>query len=1030
MSVHRPNTWHGSSQGGKKLDPSELDEWTGPVFYLSHLAVEQPKSLTTPVRIVFNSSQIYRGVSLNSFLAKGTDTFKNNLLGMLLRFREEAVVLIGDVRKMYNSVYLEPLEQQTHRFLWRDLGDRPPDIWCITRVNMGDKPAGTISIEAKDRTAEMFRHLSPKAADLIIYSSYVDDLVDSVPSYAEAQQLTKDADQILSKGGFTVKGWSFGGRDVPEAGTDIQQVLGVCWIADEDKILFKVSLNFSPKRRNVCSGPDLTKHDVPDAIPDCLTRRLVLQQVMRIFYPFGFLAPFLVIAKVYLRETWILKLGWDDVLTPDLQSKWTVYFTQLFDIEELRFERCMKPTNAVGNPILIILSDGSETAYGCAAYIRWTLPDGSFWCHLVMAKCRIAPVSRISIPQMELNGAVLSKRCRKVVEAECRYTFDKIYHFVDSETMLRMINKISTRFHVYEGVRIGEIKAATDGDVSCWGWISGNDNIADWVTRGRSPSELGPDSSWQRGPSFLFLPIEEWGAKFCPAVTEVLPGERSVKVSVNSVSLSKLSGLRCSSIHKMRRVYARIFAILRARSFKGGHVSNIKPDLLSEAETFLIADAQSSWTNETVRSHFRTLLPIKHDDLWVIGLRVSDHNPLTPENRPQTLLPKDHPVTRLLMRESHEQTAHGGRDATVTKFRTRFWTSQATKISKSVCAQCQRCKILKVKHLKQIMGKMPSGRLLPSVPFSSVMVDLFGPYLVREVQKRISGKAWGVIFTDLCSRAVHIEVAFGYDTKSFLLVLCRFAAIRGWPSVMYSDPGTQLVGASSELVQAWKDLDQDAIAKVGADSGMEWKFGPADSPWYQGAVEILVKAAKRALDLSVRGIRLSVPEILTAFTQAADLLNERPLGIMPSLDSSISVITPNSLLLGRSSSRNPGCYEEKPSLRSCVTTVQKIVSQFWTHWTNLYAPTLIRQSKWLYEHRDIQVGDVVLVADPSVRWGEYRLARVSAILPSSDGRVRKVKVTYKKYKVGEKVHQYSGATDTAVERSVQRLALLVPIQDQ
>ena len=232
---------------------------------------------------------------------------------MLLRFREEAVVLIGDVRKMYNSVYLEPLEQHTHRFLWRDLEDRPPDIWCITRVNMGNKPAGTISIEAADRTAEIFRHLSPKAADLIIYSSYLDNLVDSVPSYAEAQQLTKDANQILSKGGFTVKGWSFGGHDVQEAGTDIQHVLGVCWIADEDKILFKVSLNFSPKRRNVCSGPDLTKSDVPDAIPDCLTRRLVLQQVMRIFDPFGFLAPFLIIAKVYLRETWILELGWDDV---------------------------------------------------------------------------------------------------------------------------------------------------------------------------------------------------------------------------------------------------------------------------------------------------------------------------------------------------------------------------------------------------------------------------------------------------------------------------------------------------------------------------------------------------------------------------------------------------------------------------------------------------------------------------------------------------------------------------------------------
>ena len=215
--------------------------------FTSHLAVEQPKSLTTPVRIVFNSSQLFRGVSLNSFLTKGPDSFKNNLLGMLLRFREEQVVLIGDIRKMYNSVHLDILEQHTHRFLWRDLEDRPPDVWCITRVNMGDKLDGTISIEAKDRTAELFRHINPQAADLIIESSYVDDIVDSVPSLEVAKKVTHDADLILSKGGFKVKGWLFGGDDVPTAKNEVHQVLGVSWIASEDLIVFQVSLNFSPK---------------------------------------------------------------------------------------------------------------------------------------------------------------------------------------------------------------------------------------------------------------------------------------------------------------------------------------------------------------------------------------------------------------------------------------------------------------------------------------------------------------------------------------------------------------------------------------------------------------------------------------------------------------------------------------------------------------------------------------------------------------------------------------------------------------
>ena len=76
-----------------------------------------------------------------------------------------------------------------------------------------------------------------------------------------------------------------------------------------------------------------------------------------------------------------------------------------------------------------------------------------------------------------------------------------------------MINKISTRFKVYEGVRIGEIQAATDGDMSSWAWISGEDNTADWLTRGQLPDQLGEDSEWWNGPSILYKPIEEWGLK-------------------------------------------------------------------------------------------------------------------------------------------------------------------------------------------------------------------------------------------------------------------------------------------------------------------------------------------------------------------------------------------------------------------------------------------------------------------------------------------------------------------------------------
>ncbi|XP_013384966.1 uncharacterized protein LOC106154941 [Lingula anatina] len=502
-------------------------------------------------------------------------------------------------------------------------------------------------------------------------------------------------------------------------------------------------------------------------------------------------------------------------------------------------------------------------------------------------------------------------------------------------------------------------------------------------------------------------------------------GEKKIQASVKTVNTGTLphaetSYSRCSSLKVIKWAYARILAIFRAGSFRGGNKSNVTPDLLAQAEMLLISDAQNSaWYNDSVKAQFRTLMPVRQDGLWVVGTRIAHQNPLTPENKPLILLPRKHPLTKLFMNDAHANCGHKGRDVTVAKFRSRFWTSHAAKLSKSICDNCQLCKLLKTKYVDQKMGPMPPARLMPSPPFSTVMLDLFGPYQVRgEVQKRTTGKAWGVIFTDLCCRAVHTEVVFGYDTQSFLLALSRFAAIRGWPSVIYSDPGSQLLGASVELARAWANIDKDVLLRQGSDMGLNWKFGPADSPWYQGAVESLVKSAKKAIDLSVKNQRLSVPEILTVFTQVADLLNERPIGVMPSVDSTLNILTPNSLLLGRSTSRNPGGYDANPSLRSRLTLVEGCVKQFWEQWKNLFAHTLVHQTKWFKGNRDLKVGDVVIVPDSNVLKGEYRLAKVTEVFPGTDGLVRRVKVSYKNYRVGEKVHEYEDAKNIEMQKCV------------
>lgn len=231
-------------------------------------------------------------------------------------------------------------------------------------------------------------------------------------------------------------------------------------------------------------------------------------------------------------------------------------------------DRCLRPPNSLGQLWLLIFRDGSDLTYGFAAYIRWQLDNGDVWCRLVVAKCRIAPVDKLSTSQMELNATVLSKRGRTVIEKEMRLNFERALHIVDSETVLNMINKTNTRFKVYEGVRIGEIQAATNGGVSCWAWISGHNNTADWLTRRRASDELNKESHWWNGSSVLYQPVENWGLKFGIQKEESLPGEKKIcSTAAVAAHSAFIDYERFSDINRIIWVVARLKNIARSKTF-------------------------------------------------------------------------------------------------------------------------------------------------------------------------------------------------------------------------------------------------------------------------------------------------------------------------------------------------------------------------------------------------------------------------------------------------------------------------------
>ena len=115
-------------------------------------------------------------------------------------------------------------------------------------------------------------------------------------------------------------------------------------------------------------------------------------------------------------------------------------------------------------------------------------------------------------------------------------------------------------------------------------------------------------------------------------------------------------------------------------------------------------------------------------------------------------------------------------------------------------------------------------------------------------------------------------------------------------------PGVAAGSYLEKLRKVWKEVDKETLYKASTDNGLQWVFVPADSPWHQGSVEALVKSAKRCLKFAIGSHRITPSEFMTVCYETANILNELPLGRIPGDDSDINILTPNCLLLGRSTS--------------------------------------------------------------------------------------------------------------------------------
>ena len=154
-----------------------------------------------------------------------------------------------------------------------------------------------------------------------------------------------------------------------------------------------------------------------------------------------------------------------------------------------------------------------------------------------------------------------------------------------------------------------------------------------------------------------------------------------------------------------------------------------------------------------------------------------------------------------------------------------------------------------------------------------------------------------------------------------------------------------------------------------------------------------MKSCKHALKKAIGEQVLSPFELYTCLLEVANLVNQRPIGRIPTDPDDGGYISPNDMILGRASANvAQGPFLETRNPRHRVELVQRIVDSFWQRWTKDVLPLLTPRRKWNVDRRNVRIDDIVMLADMNAVRSKWTIARVIEVYPGEDDKVRNVKV--------------------------------------
>lgn len=1014
-------------------------------------------------RVVFNASALTtNGVSLNDTQLAGP-TIQDLLVNIIFRFRRFAVALSADVEKMFRQVRIDKRHRNWQIILWRESPTEPIRAYKLTTVTYGMASGPFNAVRAlqqcsidnsgviEDSTRAAAAHTS------IMRDFYVDDYLTSTPDTESAIQLAQDVDKILLQGHFPLRKWQSNDQqalnritnatlspDDIELKTEPTTVLGLHWDPVRDELFYKVNLDESPST----------------------TKRQVLSDTARLYDPTGMLGPVIVKAKMFIQTLWKQGLAWDVPLPEDLLSEWLTFRTALRRLEAIRIPRWfgLRPEFT---PRLHGFCDASGKAYAAVIYLCSINADGERTSMLLTSKTRVAPAKRdaaglalTTIPRLELCAARLL--AKTMAELRPALELDDVQYtmWTDSNIVLDWLRKSPSSLKPYVANRVEFVQLHSD--IANWRHVRTKYNPADCASRGLAADALVNHPLWWHGP--LSIVSEEELSSECPQLTDDQINAMAIEskpikshtarivprlmlqthdpITMDAYDLIE----RCSDLGQLLRITAYVLRMHAKRRqhwhqpFIGvdemrcalqWHIRN-EQDIAFPDEIDVLRRREQRNEAESVAPDMELALPtssrilafapyLDTHGILRVGGRLR-HAVLSYDQRHPIILAKDSRLARLIIRQLHRETLHGATQLMLQTLRQKYWVLNGRAAVKRCAHDCAICRRYSQVMAKQQMAPLPAVRVRPAHPFVSAGIDYCGPFNVHigTRRTRTTTKTWVAIFVCMVTKAVHIELAENLSAEAFLNAFSRFTSRRGPCENLYSDHGTNFRKANNQLRHDLADWHSAHTQQQMANKGTTWHFVAPGGPHQAGLMEAAVKAAKRHLHRVVGVQPLHFDMFNTLLIRIEACLNSRPLiALHDGIDDRLA-LTPADFLIGRPLVAVPEApVAELPTNRlKYWHRLRQMHQHFWKAWNEDYLASLQQRTKWKQPSENLKVNDIVVIRHENLPPSQWRLGRITAIHPGSDGLVRNVTIAYSS-------HDDSNSKLKECQRPVQKLCKLL-----